>query len=148
MNFLAAPRLVFKKFRQKSLCFQNPTVWYKIQKCARNPNPTYKTKLWINITAKISTKNAFQQYFWEAIDSQTKIYPVQNWSVEKPIGAFLQTTAPVLDKIYGLIGGWFLSSAGLGSGTVIGGREFLSAPSLDKIISLIDCVIITKHSSF
>ena len=67
--------------------------------------------------------------------SQTKIYPVQNWSVKKPIGAFLQTTAPVLDKIYGLMGGWFLSSTGLGSGTVIGGREFLSAPSLDKIIS-------------
>ena len=37
--------------------------------------------------------------------SQTKIYPVQNWSVKKPIGAFLQTTAPVLDKIYGLMGG-------------------------------------------
>ena len=34
------------------------------------------------------------------------------------------------------MGGWFLSSTGLGSGTVIGGREFLSAPSLDKIISL------------
>ena len=71
------------------------------------------------------------------IFSQTKIYPVQNWSVKKPIGAFLQTTAPVLDKIYGLMDGWFLSSIGLGSGTVIGGREFLSAPSLDKIISLI-----------
>ena len=40
-----------------------------------------------------------------AKNSQTKIYPVQNWSVKKPIGAFLQTTAPVLDKIYGLMGG-------------------------------------------
>ena len=73
--------------------------------------------------------------------SQTKIYPVQNWSVKKPIGSFFQTTAPVLDKIYELMGGWFLSSTGLGSGTVIGGREFLSAPSLDKIISLIFVIV-------
>ena len=36
---------------------------------------------------------------------KTKIYPVENWSVKKPIGAFLQTKAPVLDKIYGLTGG-------------------------------------------
>ena len=64
--------------------------------------------------------------------SQTEIYPVQNWSLEMSLGAFLQTPAPVLDKISGPMGAQFLSSTGLGFGTVIESTQFPPAPALDK----------------
>ena len=48
------------------------------------------------------------------------------------IGAFLQTTAPVLDKICGPMGARFLSSTGLGSGNHTGWAQFPPAPALDK----------------
>ena len=64
--------------------------------------------------------------------SQTEIYPVQNWSLEMVIGAFLQTPAPVLDKISGPMGARFLSSTGLGSGNLIGRAQLPPAPALDK----------------
>ena len=49
------------------------------------------------------------------------------------IGAFLQTPAPVLDKIPGPMGTRFLSSTWLGSGDLIGRAQFPPAPALDKI---------------
>ena len=48
------------------------------------------------------------------------------------LGAFLQTRAPVLDNISGPMGAQFLSSTGLGSDTLTGRAQFLSAPALDK----------------
>ena len=48
------------------------------------------------------------------------------------IGAFLQTRAPVLDKISGPMGARFLSSTGLGSGNLIEWAQFPPAPALDK----------------
>ena len=66
------------------------------------------------------------------IFSQTEIYPAQNWSLENAIGAFLQTPAPVLDKISGPMGARFLSSTRLGSGNIIGWAQSPPAPALDK----------------
>ena len=48
------------------------------------------------------------------------------------IGAFLQTPAPVLDKISGPMGAQFLSSTGLGSGNLIGRAQFPPAPAMDN----------------
>ena len=48
------------------------------------------------------------------------------------IGAFLQTPAPVLDKISGPMGARFLSSAGLRSGNLIGRAQFPPAPALEQ----------------
>ena len=48
------------------------------------------------------------------------------------IGAFLQTPAPVLDKISGPMGAEILSSIGLGSGNLVGRAQFSPAPALDK----------------
>ena len=48
------------------------------------------------------------------------------------IGAFLQTPAPVLDKISGPMGARFLSGTGLGSGNLIGRTQIPPAPALDK----------------
>ena len=48
------------------------------------------------------------------------------------IGAFLQTPAPVLDKISGPMGARFLSSTGLQSGNLIERAHFFPAPALDK----------------
>ena len=48
------------------------------------------------------------------------------------IGAFLQTPAPVLDKIAGPMGARFLSSTGLGSSNLIGRAQFPPVPALDK----------------
>ena len=48
-------------------------------------------------------------------------------------GAFLQTPAPVLDKISGPMGARFLSSAGLGSGNLIGRAQFPQRPYWIKI---------------
>ena len=56
------------------------------------------------------------------------------------IGAFLQTPAPVLDKIFGPMGAQILSSAGLGSGNLIERAQFPPAPALDKSRSPIFCV--------
>ena len=47
-------------------------------------------------------------------------------------GAFLQTSAPVLDNISGPMGAQFLSSNGLGFGNLIGRARLLSVPALDK----------------
>ena len=47
-------------------------------------------------------------------------------------GAFLQTPAPVLDKISGPMGARFLSSTGLGFGNLIGRAQFSAVPALDK----------------
>ena len=47
------------------------------------------------------------------------------------IGAFLQTPAPVLDKISGPMGARFLSSTGLGSGNLLGRAQF-PQPALDE----------------
>ena len=63
--------------------------------------------------------------------SQTDIYPAQESG--NPLGAFLQTPAPVLDKISGPMDARFLSSTGLGFGTLIKGPQFFPVPGLDKI---------------
>ena len=47
-------------------------------------------------------------------------------------GAFLQTTAPVLDKHFGPMGARFLSSTGLQFATLIESAQLLLAPALDK----------------
>ena len=47
-------------------------------------------------------------------------------------GAFLQTSAPVLDKISGPMGAQFLSSTGLQFATLIERAQLLPAPALDK----------------
>ena len=44
----------------------------------------------------------------------------------------LQTPAPILDKMSGLMGAQFLSSIGLGFGTLIGKAQVLPIPTLDK----------------
>ena len=49
------------------------------------------------------------------------------------IGAFLQTPAPVLDKISGPMGARFLSSTGLGSGNLTGRAQFPQHPHWIKI---------------
>ena len=48
------------------------------------------------------------------------------------MGAFLQTPAPVLDKISGPKGAEFLSSTGLGFDILIESAQFSPAPALDK----------------
>ena len=48
------------------------------------------------------------------------------------IGAFLQTRAPVLDKLSGPMGAQFLSSTGLGTGNLLGRAQVPPAPALDK----------------
>ena len=48
------------------------------------------------------------------------------------MGAFLQTPAPVLNKISGPMGARFLSSTGLGSGNLIERAQFPPVPILDK----------------
>ena len=48
------------------------------------------------------------------------------------LGACLQTPAPVLDKIPGPMGARFLSSIGLGCGTLIGRAQIFPVPVLDK----------------
>ena len=57
------------------------------------------------------------------------------------IEAFLQTPAPVLDKISGPMGARFLSSTGLESGNLIGRAQFPPATALDKNRSPISGVI-------
>ena len=51
---------------------------------------------------------------------------------ENAIGAFLQTPAPVLDKISGPKGAEFSSSTGLGLDNLIERAQFSPAPALDK----------------
>ena len=48
------------------------------------------------------------------------------------LGAFLQTPAPVLDKISGPMGAQFLYSTGLRFGTLMEKAEFFPVPALDK----------------
>ena len=59
--------------------------------------------------------------------SQTEMYPSGN-----AIRAFVQTPAPVLDKISGPMDARFLSSTGPGSGNLIGRAQFPPASPLDK----------------
>ena len=68
----------------------------------------------------------FRFFFTDWNLSSTELEP------GKAIGAFLQTPAPVLDKISGPMGAPFLSSTGLGSGNLIGWAQFPPAPALDK----------------
>ena len=62
-----------------------------------------------------------------------KTQKARNGRTGNAIGAFLQTPAPVLDKISGPMGARFLSSTGLGSGNLIGRAQFPQHPHWIKI---------------
>ena len=49
------------------------------------------------------------------------------------LGAFLQTPAPILDKISGPMGAQILSSTGLGFDNLIERAQVFQVPALDKI---------------
>ena len=51
---------------------------------------------------------------------------------ENALGAFLQTRAPVLDKISGPMGARFVSSTGLGFGNLTERMRFFPVPVLDQ----------------
>ena len=54
---------------------------------------------------------------------------------ENALEAFLQTPAPVVDKVSGPMGAQFLSSTGLGFGILVGRAQPLPVAALDKIQS-------------
>ena len=81
------------------------------------------------------------KFCWEAPDlvSCPKRENLADWNLSSTelesgnaIVAFLQTAAPVLDKMSGHMGARFLSSTGLGSGNLIGQAHFPPAPALNK----------------
>ena len=71
------------------------------------------------------------------LDEHCMILADWNWSSTElksgsALGAFLQTRAPVPDKISGPVGARFLSSTGLGFGNLIERAQFFPVPALDK----------------
>ena len=62
---------------------------------------------------------------WERVNIGDQILSSTELESGNAIGAFLQTPAPVLDKISGPMGAQFLSSTGLGSGErLLGQAQF------------------------
>ena len=64
------------------------------------------------------------------------------------IGAFLQTPAPVLDKISGPMGARFLSSTGLGSGNLLGRAQLLRFEIAAIAILILKFVHLSHYQTF
>ena len=77
-------------------------------------------------------KYRLESDFLSEMVKMAEVHPVQKWSLENALGVFLQTPAPVLDKISGPLGARFFSSTGLRFGTLIGRAQFFPVPALDK----------------